>query len=68
MKRWLDNWRRTGPILEDIRVQELRQLTETESGRIACEILWPSVTPGGGDDAEGLEPIKNALRRLAQRP
>jgi len=67
-KQWLDNWKRAGPILEDIRVRELRQLTESESGRIVCEVLWPSVTPGGGDDGEGLTPIKNALRQLALRP
>ena len=68
MKRWLDNWKVTGPILEDIRVQELRQLTETEAARIARDLLWPMVEPGGGDDAEGIAPMKDALQRLAHTP
>ncbi len=66
MKRWLDNWKRVGPILEASRVEGLRRLTEDEAARIARDLLWPMVPPGGGDDAEGIAPMKDALRRLAR--
>jgi hypothetical protein len=65
MKRWVDTWTVAGPMLEDVRVRGLRALTEAEAGRIACDLLWPMVPPGGGDDADGLVRMKDALRRLA---
>jgi hypothetical protein len=64
MKRWLDNWKRVGPILEAQRVVELRALTEVESARVAVELLWPTAPVGGGDDGEGLALMHAALRRL----
>lgn len=64
---WLEGWARTGPLLEARRVEELRQLTGAESARIAVELLWPMVPPGPGDDGEGLRPMHDVLRRLAER-
>lgn len=65
-KQWLENWKRVGPLLEAIRVEELRKLTDEESARIARDLLWPMLMPGGSDDAEGIEPMKDALQRLAR--
>lgn len=65
--RWLESWARLGPLLEARRVSELRQLTGTESARIAVELLWPAVPPGPGDDGAGLGPMHDVLRRLAER-
>jgi hypothetical protein len=65
--QWLDQWARTGPLLEARRVAELRQLTSADAARIAVELLWPIVPPGPGDDGAGLEPMNRLLRRLAER-
>lgn len=65
--RWLAQWARTGPLLEERRVAELRQLTGAEAARIAVELLWPMVPPGPGDDGAGLGPMRDVLRRLAER-
>lgn len=61
-REWLDNWRRLGPLLEAERMAGLRRLTGTDAARIAFD-LWRLARPGGGDDAEGLLPMKRALRR-----
>ena len=64
---WLRGWARTGPILEARRVSELQQLTDVESARLAVEVLWPMVSPGHGDDGEGVRALHDVLRRLAER-
>ena len=67
LRRWLDEWRIRGEALDRERLERLRALDEIEAARIACELLWPMARIGGGDSAEGLVPIKKALRRLADR-
>jgi hypothetical protein len=67
MKQWLDHWKRVAPILEANRLERLRQLDDAESARIACDLVWPMGTLGGhrgGDDAAGLQPMKNVLQKL----
>jgi hypothetical protein len=66
MRRWLETWRRAGPILEQERINRMRGLTELDAARIACD-LWRLARPGGGDDAEGLLPLKVALQN-GERP
>jgi hypothetical protein len=71
MKRWLETWKRLGPILDAERVEGLRRLDDAESARIARDLVWPMGTLGdyrGGDDAAGIEPMKDALRKLGPRP
>lgn len=63
-RRWLKNWERVGPILEAERRASLQALTDAEAARIACD-LWRLARAGGGDDAGGLLPIKQALQKLA---
>ena len=65
---WLAEWARLGPILEARRVSALRELSETESARVAIELFWPMVPPSHGDDGEGLRALQDVLRRLAGRP
>jgi hypothetical protein len=67
MRRWLDTWKRVGPILDAERVANLRKMDEAESARIAVASLWPMARVGAGDWGEGLAPMKDALRRLAAR-
>ena len=67
MKQWVDNWARVGPILEAERLARLRQLDDAESARIARDVVWPMGTLGdhrGGDDAAGILPMKEAVRKL----
>lgn len=51
MKRWLDNWRRVGPILEAERWERLAAMTDEEAQIATCQLLelwqpdWP--TDGG---------------------
>ena len=42
MKRWLDNWTRVGPILEQERWERVRALTEADAARDALRLfdLW----------------------------
>ena len=54
MKRWLDNWARVGPVLEEERWERLRRMTDEET-RIAARQVWELWQPGWtGDDGEGL--------------
>lgn len=66
MRRWLEIWREAGPVLEQERIDRMRALTELDAARIACD-LWLLAGPGGGDDAEGLLPVKVALRNAGRR-
>ncbi len=66
MRRWLDNWKRVGPILGAERVANLRKMDETESARIAVASLWPMARVGAGDSGEGLKTMKDALRRACR--
>ena len=43
----------------------MRALTELDSARIACD-LWRLARPGGGDDAEGLLPMKVVFRNAGR--
>lgn len=54
MKRWLDNWKRVGPILEAERWERVASLTDEETQIATQQLLelwqphWPT------DDGEGL--------------
>ena len=41
-KRWLDNWKRVGPLLEQERWQRVRALTDADAARDALRLfdLW----------------------------
>lgn len=41
-KRWVEQWRITGPLLDEIKTRELRQMTE-EEGRRAAEMVMEAV-------------------------
>jgi hypothetical protein len=62
MRRWLRHWREAAPLLEQDRVAGIQALTDADAARIACD-LWLWARPGGGDDAEGLMAVKQALRK-----
>ncbi len=60
-RRWLENWRIVGAILEEERAEGLRALTDADAARTAVD-LWRFARPGSGDDGEGLLSMKDLLR------
>lgn len=63
MRQWLDNWRVTGPVLEQERVARIRALSDADAARMALD-LWEFARPEGGDDGEGILPMRRALQKL----
>jgi hypothetical protein len=61
-RRWLENWRVVGAILEDERAERLRALTDADAARTAADV-WLLARPGSGDDGEGLLSMKSLLRK-----
>ena len=59
-RRWLENWRIAGDILESERAARLAQLSDVDAARIALD-LWRFARPSGGDDAEGLILFKQVI-------
>jgi hypothetical protein len=53
-KRWIDNWKRVGPILERERWERVKALTDEEAAREALMLfdLWQPDWPT--DEGEGL--------------
>lgn len=39
MKRWLDNWRTVGPLLEQERAERLARMTDAEAQRVTQQLL-----------------------------
>ena len=39
MKRWLDTWRVTGPLLEQERAERLARMTEAEAQELTRDVL-----------------------------
>jgi hypothetical protein len=44
-RRWVEQWRVTGPLLEQIRVERLRTMTEEESRVISERLLSAAPSP-----------------------
>lgn len=54
MKRWVENWKRVGPILEAERWDRLRTMSEADAQR-ASQLVLELWQPGWrGDDGEEL--------------
>jgi hypothetical protein len=64
-RRWLDNWRVVGAILEEERAERLRTMTDADAARITID-LWRFARPGAGDDAQGLLSMKALLAKAAR--
>lgn len=39
MKRWLENWRIVGPLLEQERAERLARMTDAEAQRVTQQLL-----------------------------
>ena len=53
-KRWLDTWKRVGPILEAERWERLRTMTEADAQRASQLVLELWQPDWHGDDGEEL--------------
>lgn len=68
MKRWLDNWQRVGPILDEERWTRLAQMTDEEAQTATRQVLevwqpgWPT------DEGEALLLQQRVFARARQRP
>lgn len=66
-KRWLDNWKRVGPILEARRWERLRTMTDEEAREVTRDLLdlWQ---PGWvGDNGEELLLHQRVFARARQK-
>lgn len=61
-RRWLENWRVVGVILEEEKTERLRAMTDVEAARTAAD-LWRFARPGSGDDGGGLLSMKALLKK-----
>ncbi len=64
---WLDQWKRTGPAIDDLRLTELCRLDERESRRITQELLSLWRPPSFEDYGAGLVECQHWFARLAAR-
>lgn len=53
-RRWLDNWRRVGPVLDRERWQRVAALTDDEAWAESTGLLQQWTPDMGGDAGEGL--------------
>jgi hypothetical protein len=68
MKRWLDNWARVGPLLEEERMQRLREMTPEEA-QVATRQVWELWQPEWPtDDGEGLLLQQRVFARARRSP
>lgn len=67
MRQWLDNWSRVGPVLEQMRWDRLRAMTDAEARREARLVwdMWQSDWPT--DDGEGLLLAQRVFARGRRR-
>jgi hypothetical protein len=68
MKRWLDNWARTGPILERDRWARLAAMTDAEAQQVTADVLGLWQPDWHGDDGEGLLLQQKIFRRSRPAP
>lgn len=66
-KRWLDNWKRVGPILEQERWARLAAMTEAEAQRASQLVLELWQPDWHGDDGEEILLHQRVFAR-ARRP
>jgi hypothetical protein len=64
-RRWLENWRVVGAILEEERAERLRTLTDEDAVRTTLDV-WCFALPGSGDDGEGLVSMKHLLQKTTR--
>ena len=66
-KRWLDNWKRVGPILEQERWDRVKALTDADAARDAIRLfdLWQPDWPT--DDGEELLLHQRVFTRARRR-
>ena len=61
MKRWVENWKRAGPLLDAERWRRLRAMRTGQRARMTLDLLslWQPDRPG--DDADALIRVQRAF-------
>ncbi len=67
MKRWLDNWRRVGPLLEQERAERLAAMTAREVQDVTRCLLDLWQAGWKGDDGEALVLQQRVFARARTR-
>ncbi|MPZ18519.1 MAG: hypothetical protein GEV06_11480 [Luteitalea sp.] len=67
MKRWLDNWKRVGPILEAERWEHLATMTDEEAQRVSGYVLDLWRPDWEGDQGEELLLHQRVFTRARER-
>jgi hypothetical protein len=67
MKRWVDNWKRVGPILDAERWSRLARMTDQQRASMTLDLLslWQPDRPG--DDAIALIRVQRAFALWRKR-
>ena len=68
MKRWLDNWKRVGPILEEERWARLAAMTDEEAQRVTRQLLALWKPDWKGDEGEELLLHQRVFARARKTP
>ena len=69
-QRWVENWRKAGPLLEAVRAKELRALTPERAlfyAEALFSIPWPEDVLARRRTHSGLLDQQDLLRRLRVR-
>ena len=66
MRRWLDNWKRVGPILDAARWDRLRAMTDEEAQQASRRVLELWQPDWRGDDGEELVLHQRLFARARQ--
>jgi hypothetical protein len=67
MKRWLENWKRTGPILEAEGWARLEALTDATAQQVSTDLLELWQPDWRGDDGEELLLHQRVFARARRR-
>ena len=67
MRRWLDNWKHVGPILDAERWSRLTAMTDQQRASMTLDLLglWQRGLPG--DDGEALIQVQRAFARWRKK-
>jgi hypothetical protein len=68
MKRWLDNWRTVGPLLERERWARLAAMTDADARRVTTQLLELWQPHWRGDEGEGLLLHQRVFARARRSP
>ena len=64
MKRWVDTWKETGPLMEKLRREELRAMDQLQAIRLLCGSFDFSKPPFRPEPTSGFIQQQALLKRM----